>query len=259
MKHLSFCFLLLFTANISFAQSIVLNKLGTQHNTHTGNSDLTQLVCLPHEELTAISNNMFENGNPNYIWIDLLKDGYVHYNDTRNHNIVIATNERFVPGDIAFPEEVVKAYIEKWKSFLEHINHPGSANDKYSLFLSFGMDTKVILRHNSDFINNVKYAQYKWGLTAPAELNMYREMIKDGLATLEDKLDYEFSQKGFYVNDVRMSDELMKKYAQYCIDEFGLNFTDGSARQARGSYDTFEHEIKKLENELASVSSKDKQ
>lgn len=254
MKKLSLLLFATLLITNSNAQSLSISRRGSDKTFDIPGVTEQDHVCYLKDKLVTISDEMFQQSNPNYIWIDFLIDGYVTYGDGRDHELFISENETVQPqGTVALPTEAAKTYIEKWHRFLEHIDEPRNENGKYRLKNYFGVDELQIACSSSQLRTKAKETRYRNRLVSRGELRLYKEMLKDGLATLDDNLDYDFYQSGFKVNDQPLTDDMTDKYNRICIEEFGIDFTTGENGHSRGSLKTFREEISILEQRFATA------
>ena len=192
-------------------------------------------VCFEKSYLAAISDTMFRQGNPNYIWVDLLKDGYVQDGDINWYNVYILTNGNSTGGNTDIPQEAGEAYANKWIRFVKSLEEPLSEHCSYSFTNYSPISALKMIDPNSDFRKISKSELNRLGLTEHGNLRFLRELVKDGLAPADKALDLEFSEKGFYVHGKRLTRELREKYMNLCEEEFGCNYYNDHSRIAIGS------------------------
>lgn len=215
MKNLFIISLVLLCCNPTYAQGIYVKSGYFQTKT------LTEQVCHDKAQLSSISDSMFQQGNPNYIYVDLYKDGYI---DESSDFIVIPSVEGSgSSGDRAIPAQTGKEYGEKWTAFIRSLGQPYPKNNN-RLHLLYTVTYQQIINPESEFRKFRKSDLHALGLTTTGELRLLKELVKDGLITEEDPLNLEFSTNGFFVMEKRLPYDLREKYRQLCIDEFGIDY-----------------------------------
>jgi len=214
------------------AQSIQIFQTGAM----MPGKDTTALnFCYDPEYLTAISNEMFKQGNPRYIWVDLVKDGYIIANERQWYNLYIGIESKERGGNIDIPNDVRDKYAEKWLQFVAYIKEPHNKYGSYQLTTYGGITSEDIDDPNSTFRKTDKVELHQLSLTSRGELRLLNELVKDGLAPLDKAMNLEFSNKGFYVHEKRLSRELREKYMNICKEEFGHNYYNDQSSWKRGA------------------------
>ena len=95
------------------------------------------------------------------------------------------------------------------------------------------------------------------GLTLKGYLLFLNELVKDGLASIDQPIDYDFSEKGMYVYGKELTTEQEEKYNKLCEKEFGLVWRNGSAMKYSAlPEDKLGKEIKGLTELINSVDKK---
>ncbi len=184
-------------------------------------------VCFTHETLQAISDELFNAGNPKYIWIDLVDDGYVNASDGIGYYVYLRTNKTEEGGNLKIPPDVQKKYVDKWLAFLQHIKEPITKSGEYNLHLHNGILCKDITNKESKIWQISKQELTTLDLNIRGELRFKEELVKDKLADLNQPLKLNFGKEGFYVNDKRLSPEQKEKYYSICKEEFGWGYSAG--------------------------------
>lgn len=228
MKIFSFIafVIVVFVSNNSIAQSIAIVKTDFR----SGNNDerLIEQVCYDSSILSPISNQMFLEGNPRYILVDLLNDGYITCDGTW-YNIYVSPVGQATSGNINIPLEVRKAYGIKWDNF---VNSIGEAHPKYGTIIRTHGEINYnnIIDPNSSFRNVNKEYLHELRLTTSGEIKLIEEILKDKLLSSDDDFSIRFSYKGYYVGGKELNAEMREKYMNLCMNEFGLNYyTDESS------------------------------
>ncbi|MBW7913141.1 MAG: hypothetical protein H3C54_05455 [Taibaiella sp.] len=259
MKYPVISFLL---ASTLFANSIFAQKLTLVKAASFAETDNTQkyFVCYDRDVLQPISDSMFKSGNPKYIWVDLLMDGYISEGDNRWHNLHLYLYESTV-NDSMIPLAVQIAYVEKWKNFVASLNEPHYDYGYYHFDLHNGIDGQMIFNPESDFRKVNKAELKRLHLAYRGELRLYKELVKDGLASMDKALDLEFSSKGFYVHGKRLNYEQRIKYMALLEEEYGHNYYNDHSSMAHGALaeNTLGMEIAELEEKINNAAQKTNQ
>lgn len=254
MKNLLLLLLFIaFLPSFTNAQSLALTKTKS-YNPFNKNEQAN--ICYPKEHLSAISDTMFQQGNPKYIWVDLLKDGYIQDNDTNWHNIFITQNNPSPDkafGNINLPDDIRKTYAEKWVRFIKYIKEPIAENETWMLSLHNGLNAKQVVNPESEFRKFTIHERHTMGFNAREDLVFYKELVKDGLISPDKALNLEFSHKGFFVDGNRISQEMRHKYMELCEELYGINYYDRYSRLSIGALkeNTMQKRIAKLEQSIA--------
>ena len=191
--------------------------------------------CYDPQYLAAISNEMFKQGNPRYIWVDLVKDGYILLNEKKWYNLYIGIESKESGGNIDIPNDIRDKYAEKWLQFVAYIKEPNCKYGWYRLSTDGSITSEDIDNPNSTFRKTDKVELHQLSLTSRGELRLLNELVKDGLAPLDKAMNLEFSNKGFYVHEKRLSRELREKYMNICKEEFGHNYYNDQSSWKRGA------------------------
>lgn len=237
----------------AYAQSMSIYKHSLSNDKNINNN---LPVCYDRDLLAAISDTMFNEGNPRYIWIDLIIDGYITEGTTyRNLSVIITLNSHIENEKFPIPANVQTAYVNKFKSFIEHLEEPVSKYDFYSFRSFFSINPQDIFNSESHFRKDTKSELHGLGLTTKGELRFLNELVKDGLAPLNTALKLEFSSKGFYIHGQRMPAGLREKYMSICQEEFGNNYYNDGSSFSRAPLDenTLDKEIKALEDRISGI------
>lgn len=189
------------------------------------------------DKLATISDELFRNGNENYILVDAVKDGILV--PGKQYNISI------LPGSITFNEKPLeqsanKVYEEKMKKFFEANNGGNTAVislrgskitmdeilDEHSTFRSRKVTFKP-RNATQDLIEaNVLNGKRQTEYTD----RIIKEMVKDKLVKDKDKLKIKWNMTGVYVNDKKLKGWLADKYNTMFEKETGfipLKMEDG--------------------------------
>lgn len=241
-------------ANAVAAQKLTIVKAASFAEVHDEQRDF---VCYDRDVLQPISDSMFRAGNPKYIWVDLLMDGYISEGDTRWHNLhMYLYTKTLVSTDI--PIAVQYAYVEKWKRFIANFDEPVDESGYYHIDLPTGINGQMIFNPESDFRKIRKSELVRLHLTHRSDLRFYRELIKDGLASPDKALDLEFSSKGFYVHGKRLNYEQRTKYMALLEEEYGHNYYNDRSSMSIGALaeNTLGKEIAELEEKIKNAAQK---
>lgn len=221
---------LIFTFFISFAflvqtcygQTILITKMSKEMPVTRKDKEP---MCFTTDFLENISTEMFQNGNPKYIWVDLVKDGYVTAGDGLGYNLYLYHDSKEQGGTIAIPEEIQQEYLKKWYLFLNTIHEPAQARDRDYLHLFSGVLCKDISDPTSDFRKITQPELSQMNLNTRGELRFLQEFVNDGLAPLDKPLHLAFGNKGYYVNGTRMNPIQREKYAALCKEIYGTDYS----------------------------------
>lgn len=209
------------------------------------------------EQLAAISDSMFKQGNPRYIWVDLLKDGHINNGDCRWHSIQISPTAIATDTNSPIPLYVRNAYVVKWLNFVTSMGEPIY---KYSYSMDYlgNIDVTEMLDTTSDFRKSFKQELHRLHLTHSSELTFLKTLIADGLAPADKALQLDFSQNGFYVHGKRLNNDMRRKYMNLLTEAWGINYYERGNSLKIGSLpgNTLEKRIQELELLLASVHQK---
>lgn len=259
MKYPAISFVLAITlfANSIFAQKLTIVKKESFPKTKNTHKDY---VCYDRDTLQPISDSMFKAGNPKYIWIDLLMDGYISEGDNRWHNLHMYLYTKSL-ADTSIPLTVQKEYVEKWKVFIANLSEPVDEYGYYHMDLHSAITGEMLFNPESDF-RKVNQAELKrLHLAHRGELKLYKELVKDSLASPDKALDLEFSSKGFYVHGKRLSYEQRTKYMKLLKEEYGHNYYNDHSSMSHGALpeNTLGKKIAKLEEQINNAAQKTNQ
>lgn len=184
-------------------------------------------VCFTHETLQAISQELFNAGNPKYVWIDLVDDGYVNASDGIGYYVYFRTNKIEEGGNLKIPADVQMKYIDKWLAFLQNIKEPITKSGEYNLQLHNGILCNDITNKESKIWQISKQELTTLDLNIRGELRFKEELVKDKLADPNEPLKLNFGKEGFYIDGKRLSAEQKEKYYTLCKEEFGWGYSIG--------------------------------
>lgn len=260
MKHLIkplLLSILLFNPFISSSQSVFI----VRHFNNDLNKE--QKVCpVDIDALTTASEEMFTAGNPNYIIVDLIADGYISLTDSFEYSINLKLSEPpFLDAKYALkiPANAQENYVHKFEYFLKT---SGLSRSRYE-----GKTGSISFTNNitqEDIINTK--SEFRTGFTTLSlkqlgfyynedigRLRIYEELIKDNLAPLDKALQLNFSKNGFYVHSKRLTPAQREKYSTMCKEMFGNNYYTDQSSWKVGSLpeDTIEKQITELKEKLA--------
>jgi len=213
-------FILAAVPSIVLAQSITLVSVDYGQPVKTNPTP----VCYSREVLEEISDQMYQQGNPKYIWVDLLKDRYITNDDGHSLNLYISANNANKKGNVPIPTEASKRYAEKWESFVKSIHLKVDTSTPYYLDASYGILGAEVVNEKSEFRSITKGELYFLNLNPQGELRFYKELIKEGLASENDSLSWNFTVNGYYVNGKRLDTEQREKFRNIGIEEFGTDY-----------------------------------
>lgn len=223
MKKVALSAILLLTAllNANANGALQISKVEIYSNSAT-------IETQPYDKelLTAISDTMFQQGNPNYMWVDLLRDGYIS-GGKMVYDIFLYTNK--VADDETISKEMQQLYVAKWDAFVRSINQPHTSLDFYHFNNIHGTRYADVINPASKFRQYSKVDLHSLDLTSTGRLRLLNEVLKDGYSTKFQVMNYDFSQNGFYINGKLLPDDLRDKYSKLCAEEFGYSCMDGSA------------------------------
>lgn len=222
---------ILFTTCLSFAifssltsdgQSVMLTKMSKPHPNALKDEFP---VCFNNEELTSISDKMYKDGNPKYIWVDLIKDGLITPGDQTGYHLYLHLKDAEEGGNVTINTALQKAYVAKWGAFMKHIiKEPVNKEGSYHIHLSRGIVCKEISDQSSEFRAITKGELSNLGLNTKGELILMESILKDGLADASKPLVLNLSPNGYYVNGKRLTVEEHEKYRKICLEEFGTDY-----------------------------------
>jgi hypothetical protein len=206
---------------------------------------------LTKSQLAAISDTMFTEGNPNYIWVDLYKDGYITDETvcTQRTSLLIYTTGSGTEGQVFIADSASKAYAEKWSTFIQHICEPPSPSNLYQ-FNDNSISSKYFTDPQSAFRKNAKSILHTLGLTSKGELRLFKELISDGITTPDKLTVLNFSKDRFFVNDIELTQQHREKYMAILLEEFGHNFYTDRSNMNISSANSFSQEIEVLQARL---------
>lgn len=218
MKNIFVLLCLLLPGGI-IAQSVEVLYISTPGNDSKNSASVPKIDTAL---LAAISDTMFQQGNPNYIWADLVKDGYPFH---EYYGLTFVTIDIFArPGKLSnsMPAQQQQQYAAKWKLFAKHIGQP-LMDSSYTVYLQEGMNYQDILNAKSKFRANDQANLFRMGLTSTGKLRLYKEFLNDKLSGPNFPIDFSFSDKGYYVHGKLLSADLEAKYKQILKEEFGFS------------------------------------
>lgn len=262
MKKLALLAITVFSSLQIHAQSMALVKM--QEGSLSGDyRNTTQPVCPDADVLRQISTEMYEAGNPKYIWVDLLIDGIIE--PGYMYNLYIHTQSKEKGGNVSIPDKLRKQYVKKWEAFVSSVGETVSADYHLYIFGSaknqtYGLTLKDISDPNSEFRQITKPELSAAGLNSRGWVRFYREILSDGLAKGDEPFDYSFSMHGYYINGKRMDNGMHEKYRALCLEEFGwdgdkqwtkYNADDRSSKSTLNSY--IQDEMSKLKPLITTI------
>lgn len=172
--------------------------------------------------LSSISDSMFHQGNPNYVWVDLVRDRYAFRNYKKWYILEIHLYPNAKRTNKYIPENIQLQYVEKWRLFAKHIGQP-LMDSIYSLDRIEGINYNDIINPSSAF-RTIRKSQLRFlRLVATGELRLYNELLKDKLTGHNFPIDLEFDGKEFYVHGQKLKPELNTKYLRLLNEEFGMD------------------------------------
>ncbi|MBN9485296.1 MAG: hypothetical protein BGO70_02445 [Bacteroidetes bacterium 43-93] len=213
-------FILIALPSIALAQSITLVSVDYGQPVKTNPTP----VCYTHEVLEKISDQMYQQGNPKYIWVDLLKDRYITNDEGHTLNLYISAKNASGNGNVPIPAEASKKYAEKWVSFVKSLHLKVDTSTSYHLYASNGIQGADVVNEKSEFRSIIKGELYYLNLNPQGELRFYKELIKEGLASENDSLSWNFTINGYFVNGKRLNAEQREKFRNIGIEEFGTDY-----------------------------------
>lgn len=199
----------------------MLTKMSKPH--HNAQKDEFP-ICFNNEELTSISDKMYKDGNPKYIWVDLIKDGLVTPGDQTGYHLYLHLKDAEEGGNVTISAGLQKAYIDKWAAFMKLIKEPVNKEGNYHIHLNRGIVCKEISDQSSEFRTITKGEMSDLGLNTKGELVLMESILKDGLADASKPLELNLSPNGYYVNRKRLTVEQHEKYRKICLEELGTDY-----------------------------------
>lgn len=167
--------------------------------------------------LTAISDEMYQKGNVNYIIADALRDGLFTEQKPYSYSYqqgVLTINGKPVP------EAYRKTYEEKMNRFwltqkgTTHIGHSVSSN---KLRLSDMTNPESTTRRNTE-IEQERIAQRE----KDAKLDLVvDEMVKDGLINDKNHMNLRWNKNGLHIDGRKLEGEQADKYLRKMEDALG--------------------------------------
>lgn len=244
----SICF-----GTVSVAQSICLIKTGFSSSA----TDTFQPLEFDADVLSTVSDIMYAEGNPKYVWVDLVKDGYIKNGDPNWYNLYINPDGKGCDDKYGIPGNVQKTYAKKWMQFVNNLQEPVSkCNYRLSNYGQANADSMT--NAQSAFRTIDKSELHHLHLTHKGELRFYKQLAEDGLAPLDKAIDLEFSNKGFFVHGKRLDYEQRTKYMALLKEEFGHNYYNDESFIKIGSLpeNTFGEKIAELEEQINNATRK---
>lgn len=207
------------------------------------------------EQLTDISNQLFAAGNPKYIWVDLLKDGYIPANTSGYIRLKLYLYTEQPSSESTIPASAQKAYVEKWIAFTRNIGEPLYKYGFYYFNLFKGFNAMTMLQPDAPFMQKDQAELHDLHLTYSGRLALYQQLLTDRYAQADKPLDLEFNYKGFYVNGLKLSKKERKRYSSLLVEQFGRNYYDDQSSMAIGMLPdkALGTEIQELENRINAV------
>lgn len=238
---------------ISFAQSVCLIKSGFSSSA----TDTFQPLEFDADVLSAVSDMMYAEGNPKYLWVDLVKDGYIKNGDPNWYNLYITPDGKGCDEKYGIPRNVQKTYAQKWMQFVTNLQEPVSKCN-YSLNNYGQANADSMTNAQSTFRTLDKSELHRLHLTHKGELRFYKQLAEDGLAPLDKAINLEFSNKGFFVHGKRLDYEQRTKYMALLKEEFGHNYYNDESAMKIGSLpeNTFGKKIAELEELINNAAQK---
>ncbi len=234
LRFISLAILIIVTVHSANAQRIAIVKLDSAFSPYYKPKEA---VCYDPSMLEQISEEMYNSGNPKYIWVDLLKDQLI--TEGEGYNIYLNTNQNSGEGNIAMPVYLQDIYLKKWKSFLLSVKE----NDRHLYIFSSNNTTPGLWRNfNAEDIVDPSsvFRQITNGELMRLELNsegkrrIFKEYLKDGLASLDKPLSLDLSENGYIINGIRLTKELREKYMALYQQEYGCNFYNDNSSLKNG-------------------------
>src|ERR1700744_2110348 len=119
------------TTLISWALAASAQSIDIVRIDHLNDSPKVSTAAYKTPDYKAISKTMFKEGNPKYIWMDLLNDGYVKLNDSCSYNLYIDTDKKEEAGNINIPTTARERYAKKWMQFVASLHLKPSISNQY--------------------------------------------------------------------------------------------------------------------------------
>lgn len=237
----------------SLAQSICLLKLGFSSSP----VDSFQPFEFDADVLSVVSDTMYAQGNPKYVWVDLVKDGYLKNGDPHWYNLYISPEGKGCDEKYGIPENMQRAYARKWMQFVKNLEEP-VAKCPYRLNYYGQANADSMVYAQSAFRTIDKSELHQLHLTHKGEMRLYKQLVADGLAPLDKAIDLEFSNKGFFVHGKRLDYEQRTKYMALLKEEFGHNYYNDESSMKIGSFpeNTLRKKIDELEEKINNAAQK---
>lgn len=180
------------------------------------------------DKLTAISKEMFENGNSNFVIVDAIKDGLIKPGES--YTVMYAADQFTIEGK-ALTDATIKTYKERIAAFYEKTGQ----GITFVRMTSDGTKMETILDPASSFRKQKELTledvdkQHHKGFTANTK-KISEALITDKLISTEDGYKFEYNAKGFFVNGKKLKGAAAKKYI--ALSKESMEGHSGSFRES---------------------------
>ena len=163
------------------------------------------------EQLMTISEEMFRNGNENYIIVDAIRDGILQPEAPCNFSYL---NESFTFNQFALSKKYAFTYEKKIKQFFENYNE----GHDFAIFMNLSkVSMKDIMNAESTFRKNSRIMDVKPAVNIPTPKTtntdgIIKAMLQDGLITNRKNYTVKWNMTGVYVNGKKLKGEAAEKY-----------------------------------------------
>ncbi|MBS1773140.1 MAG: hypothetical protein JST82_09770 [Bacteroidetes bacterium] len=190
-------------------------------------------------QLSAISDEMFANGNENFIIVDAIKDGVIEPEKTYSF---MYTNGSFTFNQQALSKKLATGYEKKMKKYFDQFNN---GHDFFISITGSKASMKDIFNEESTFRKtnrvNKELQQPKEIKTAASNIvthtidntkttstdGIVKAMIQDGLITNKNNYTVKWNLNGIFVNGKKLKGDMAEKYETMFEAQAGFKPTKG--------------------------------
>jgi len=173
----------------------------------TGSRSLSQNKQTLHEKLAAVAQQMYDEGNTNFILVEALNDGLIQ---ERQPYSVIYTAKDFVFNGKQASGEMKDKYVKRYQDFLASRGYTGCG---YGSFRGDGLKLEEIFDAKSKFRQKPAPAQMVMPTGQSFTEQVLQSMVNDGLLD-SVRADYviEYKKDGVYLNHKKLEGAAGRKY-----------------------------------------------
>jgi hypothetical protein len=189
-------------------------------------------------KLATISDEMFANGNDNFIIVDAIRDGIIAPESTYNFTYL---EGGFTFNQLALSKKFTTIYESKMKKFFDQFNN---GHDYFLSIIGSKASMKDILNDESTFRkgNRIDKAlqKAKTSENVPTDTKTYtvntktvstdgiiKAMIEDGLIVNKHNYAVKWNMEGIHVNGKKLKGDVAEKYKTMFENQAGFKPTKG--------------------------------